>query len=228
VKPGGNGVNDDTTCPNASAGKPKVKKVLLEGVLVGAFGAALALVANAISPRGLVLTRNYFPAGTNRLVSVATTTPPRRSGASTNQVSTGQMLAAQLREKGLQLVVRTQAEQLVRDPRLQQGIIVFIDARDDERYQAGHIPGAYQFDPYRPEKYLTTVLPVCQAAEEIVFYCYGSDCEDSQMAALTLRDAGIPNQKLFVYVGGMAEWATNALPVEIGPRNSGNLRNAAK
>ena len=91
-------------------------------------------------------------------------------------------------------------------------------------YQQGHIPGAYEFDPYRPEKYFGDVLPVCQKAEQIVVYCNGGDCDDSESAALLLRDVGIPNQKLFVYGGGMAEWITNSLPVETGARNSGNLR----
>jgi hypothetical protein len=35
---------------------------------------------------------------------------------------------------------------------------------------------------------------------------------------------GIPNQKLFIFGGGIAEWATNNLPVETGARNSGNVR----
>jgi len=43
-----------------------------------------------------------------------------------------------------------------------------------------------------------------------------------------LRDVGISNQKLFVYAGGITEWMTNSLPVEIGARNSGNLRNMNK
>jgi hypothetical protein len=39
---------------------------------------------------------------------------------------------------------------------------------------------------------------------------------------------GIPNQKLFVFGGGIAEWTTNGLPVETGARNNGNLRNMNK
>ena len=120
----------------------------------------------------------------------------------------------------------SQAAQLFQDPRFKQGSIVFIDARDEQHYQEGHIPGAYEFDPYRPEKYFAAVLPVCKAAEQIVVYCNGGDCDDSESAALLLRDVGIANQKLFVYGGGITEWTTNGLPVETGERNSGNLRNA--
>ena len=38
-----------------------MKKLLLEAVLVAMTGAVLAFAANALSPRGLQLSRNYFP-----------------------------------------------------------------------------------------------------------------------------------------------------------------------
>lgn len=204
--------------------RPAVKGVLLEAALVAVIGAAFAFGANLISPRGLALTRNYFPAGINRPVpaarDVANTNPPASSPA--------QLLAVRLKEQGLQWVDGRQAAQLFHDPRFKQGSIAFIDARDEQHYREGHIPGAYEFDPYRPEKYFATVLPVCQAAEQIVFYCNGGDCDDSESAAITLRDVGIANQKLFVYPGGITEWTTNGLPVEIGGQNSGNLRSTNK
>jgi rhodanese-related sulfurtransferase len=133
-----------------------------------------------------------------------------------------------MKEKGLQVMDGSQTAQLFHNPRFQSNLIVFIDARDEEHYRQGHIPGAYEFDPYHPEKYFDTVLPVCQKAEQIVVYCNGGDCDDSESAALLLRDVGIPNQKLFVYGGGITEWTTNSLPVETGARNSGNLRNMNK
>ena len=105
---------------------------------------------------------------------------------------------------------------------------MFIDARNDEHYQEGHIPGAYQFDHYRAAQYFATVLPVCQAADQVVVYCTGGHCEDSEFAALFLRDAGIPAAKLLVYGGGITEWTANGLPIEVGARKSGQLRNANK
>ena len=105
---------------------------------------------------------------------------------------------------------------------------MFIDARDDVNYSVGHIPGAYQFDPYHLEKYRATVIPICQAAEQVVVYCTGGDCEDSEFAAIALRDSGIANQKLFVFAGGITEWTDNQLPVEIDVRKSGRLRGEAK
>jgi rhodanese-related sulfurtransferase len=201
-----------------------VRNVLLEALLVAGTGIVLAFGGNLVSPRGLALTRNYFPANINRPV------PAARAAANTNSPgsSPAQLLAAQLKELGLQWVDGPQAVQLFHDPRFKQGSIVFIDARDEQHYREGHIPGACEFDPYYPEKYFATVFPVCQAAEQIVVYCIGGDCDDSESAAITLRDVGIANRKLFVYTGGITEWTTNGLPVEIGWRNSGNLRSTNK
>jgi len=49
-----------------------VKKVLLEAALVGLVGAALAFVANGLSPQGLKLGRDYFP-GASKAGSAPTT-----------------------------------------------------------------------------------------------------------------------------------------------------------
>jgi len=201
-----------------------VRCVFLETLLVAAVGIVLAFGANLVSPRGLALTRNYFPAGISRPA------PATRDVASTNApaASPAQLLAAQLKEQGLQWVDGRQAAQLFHDPRYLQGNVAFIDARDEQHHREGHIPGAWEFDPYYPEKYFPTVLPVCQAAEQIVVYCNGGDCDDSESAAILLRDVGIENGKLFIYTGGITEWITNGLPVEIGGRNSGNLRRTSK
>jgi rhodanese-related sulfurtransferase len=193
-------------------------------VLVALAGLVLAFIANALSPRGLALSRNYFPGQTNGAVAAPLIAPSPPAADGTNPASAAQLLAARLEEKGLHIADSNRVARLVHDPRYQQELVVFVDARDDEHYQAGHVPGAFQLDPFRPEQYLPAVLPACQSAEEIVVYCNGGDCEDSEFAAITLRDAGIAPQKLWVYPGGFAEWTTNNLPVEIGARNSGDLR----
>jgi rhodanese-related sulfurtransferase len=205
-------------------------KILLEALAVLAVGIAVALTANQISPRGLVLARNYFPQGIKGHAPVTTGVGSPGGTANTNPaaISPAQLLAARLREQGLQLMEGSRAAQLFHDPRFQQGSIMFIDARDEAHYQEGHIPGAYEFDPYRPEKYFAIVFPVCQAAEQIVVYCIGGDCDDSESAVITLRDVGIATNKLFIYGGGITEWTTNGLPIEVGGRNSGNLRNPKK
>ena len=206
-----------------------VGRIFGEAFLVAVLGTTFAFTANQISPLGLTLTRDYFPSGTTHSVRpVDGTGLPGASGTNSEVVFPVQFLAAQMKEKGLQLLDDSQALRLFRDPRFQQDVIVFVDARDEEHYQQGHIPGAYEFDPYHPEKYFDAVLSVCQKAGQIVVYCNGGDCDDSESAAILLRDVGISNQKLFVYGGGITEWTTNGLPVEAGIRNSGILRNTNK
>jgi len=200
-----------------------VKSVVLEALVVAAIGAALAFAANGISPRGLKLTRDFFGTGdrshTNQTVSTYPGTP-----GSTNVPSPHDLLVSRLREKGLSLVDRNRVIQLFHDPRREQNLVIFVDSRDDEHYQKGHVPGAYQLDYFRPENYLADLLPLCQLAEEIVVYCNGGNCEESEFTATFLLSAGLPKEKLLVYGGGITEWETNRLPVEIGARLSGQIQ----
>ena len=196
-----------------------MRNVFFEALLVGATGLILALAANGLSPRGLKLTRNYSPGGA---LAAARALP----ATETNAAASTQVLGAQLRAEGLQLADSNLVSRLFADPRREQDLVVFVDARDDEHYQNGHIPGAYQLDHYHPENYLAAVLPVCQEAEKIVVYCKGGSCEDSEQTAIFLRDAGVSKEKLFVYAGGFDEWSANRQPIELGSRNSGKLRPA--
>ena len=194
-------------------------------MLVAALGAVLAFAANGLSPRGLKLSNNYFPGAQPTLPSptkAAAVTSPK----ATNANPAVEMLSARLQQDGLQLADGELAQQLFRDPRHNQDLVIFIDARDDPHYAAGHIPGAYHFDRFHPEDYLTNVVQACLSAEQIVFYCNGGDCDDSEHAAIMLRDSlGLPRDKVFVYGGGIMEWASNGLPLEVGARNSGVLTN---
>ena len=207
----------------------ELKRVLLEALVVAAVGLAFALLANLVSPRGLSLTRNYFPgsATTHRKIDVANSNfnaaAPANNGAGQ---SAQEAVTARLKEKGLQPIDSREAMQLFHDPQYALELIVFIDARDDRHYTEGHIPGAYQFDRYYPEKHLLAVLPACLNATKIVVYCSGGNCEDSEFAALTLKDAGALLERIVVYAGGMTEWAAKGLPIEVGGRNSGKMRPA--
>jgi rhodanese-related sulfurtransferase len=215
-------VSSQSQTQSPPVSKARGKSILLESLLVAVTGLVFALMANQVSPRGIKLPDNYFPGTT------ITTTGGTNVMTGTNAPATGiQKLIEQLKANGLQVVVSNQVFELYQDPRKAQELVVFIDARDDKHFGEGHIPGAYQLDHYRKENYLGTVLPVCMTAEQIVVYCTGGDCEDSQFTAITLRDAGIGNEKLLVYAGGMQEWSSLGYPVEMGPRNSGILRTNA-
>jgi rhodanese-related sulfurtransferase len=58
---------------------------------------------------------------------------------------------------------------------------------------------------------------------KVVVYCNGGECEDSEFAAIMLRDAGVPREALFIYAGGITEWKAQRLPMEAGARRSGEL-----
>ena len=193
-----------------------MKRVSLEALGVILTGVALAFAANAFSPKGLKLSRNYFPA--QPLIGISNSIPLPHGSNSFAAV------AALLKAKGLQPALTSEVRNLFEDPRYLQNFVIFIDARDETKFQAGHIPGAWQFDYYHPERYLAAILPLAQMAHEIVVYCGGGDCEDSQLTASFLKDAGIPADKIRVYVGGVTDWGAAGLPLEMGERGSGRLK----
>ena len=207
----------------------KARAILFEMGFVVVAGLILALTANALSPRGLRLGQNYFPsaAGSALPARVAETNSDARPPEGRNPAaSEATATLRRLEQRGLQLISSNEVVALFRDPRREQVLIAFIDARDDEHYQAGHIPGAWQFHHYHADTYFPVVLPVCMNAQQVVVYCTGGTCEDSEFAAVMLRDAGVPRSSLFVYAGGITEWKGNGLPVETGGRGSGQLLNS--
>ena len=206
-----------------------MRSVIIESLLIAIVGGILAFGANALSPRGLVLSRNYFPSDRSRpLPNPATGGVQAHTSPTTSPAANADPLLEQVRAEGLRLVDGTQTKTLFSDPRTDQGLVIFIDARSDEHYQEGHIPGAYQLDHFHPERYLASVLPVCQTAEQIIIYCNGGSCDDSLQTAIFLRDAGIPKERLFIYGGGITEWSAKGAPVETGGRKSGVLVSGPK
>jgi rhodanese-related sulfurtransferase len=201
---------------------------LQEGALVAVIGAALAFAANGLSPHGLELTKDYYPGDKVASPTTAGATNLTNAAATTTN-SPLEILSARLRANGLQLAESNHVAQFFHDPRREQDGVIFIDARDEDHYRAGHIPGAYHFDRFQPQNYFTNVGQVCLSAQQMVFYCNGGDCDDSEQAAIMLRDSlGIPKEKVFVYGGGFTEWTNNGMPFELGQRNSGELTNVVK
>ena len=198
-----------------------MKRLLLEVIIVGVVGLTVALAANALSPRGLKLSRDYFPTAKVGATNAAAVATNNSAGLIPEPQSLAAKVAARLQQKGLKLADSDQVYQLFQDPRYQQGLVVFIDSRDDTHFLQGHIPGAWQLDYYRYETFLAAVLPACMMAQEIIVYCNGGDCEDSEFTALLLRDAQVPLEKLRVYGGGISDWQSKGRPIETGPRNSG-------
>jgi rhodanese-related sulfurtransferase len=215
-------VKEGINPPTAGSARAPAR-VITEALLVAMAGVGLALAANALSPRGLSLTRNYFPGSPEPVgANAGTNGTPAVTGTESNAVNAA--LVARLKQDGLRLIDLNEAKQLFDDPRRERELIVFIDVRDDEHYEQGHIPGAIQFDRYHPEKFLGLVLTACLPAEQVVVYCTGGECEDSEFAAVTLKQANVPAEKIAVFGGGITEWMAKQLPVETGARGSGQIR----
>jgi len=211
-------MNESTSQTGLPKRRGIIHTVLREALFVALAGVAFAIAANELSPFGLSLTRNYFPvaAGTNLTIV-------RAVAATVTNQPPAEHLRDELSAAGLQLAVSNQVIAWFADPRRLTGHIVFIDARNEADYGQGHVPGAWLFDPYQPEKYFPAVVPPAQAADIIVVYCHGGDCDDSLSAATLLRQVGISGEKISVYGGGFGEWETLGRPVESGPQNSGQI-----
>jgi rhodanese-related sulfurtransferase len=214
-----------------------VIRVFREALLVALFGAAFGFAANAISARGLKLTRDYFPGASRHTVSTpapvnnqtqaATHTTATPTSATTP--SAEQQAIARLHQKGLQVADDDQVFSLFHDPRYEQGLVIFIDARNEEHFQHGHIPGAYQFYHVYPEKSLPTIMPACNAAQQILIYCNGGDCELSEFAAdFLINSLQVPQNKILIYAGGINAWQARKHPIETGDRKSGQISSPTK
>ncbi len=220
--------------PSSRSGRVReLARVLLEALLVAVAGLVFALSANQVSPRGLVLARDYFPGATTLLDPHGSNHPaPAPISVANAPPSAGETKAAnpvvvRLAQQGLTLIDHTEAVALFRDPRYEQERVVFVDARNAQAYAESHIPGAYSLDHYYPEKYLPDVLPACQLAEKVVVYCTGGECEDSEFTAVMLKEAGIPADRLAVYGGGIHAWKEHGMPLETGARGSGPVAGTA-
>ncbi len=208
-------------------------RILFEAVLVALLGALCGFAGNALSKDGLDLGRDYFaglraPPAEPLASSPATTATPAATapveGPATAPASApaglDEAVAERLRRAGLEPVGREQAKQWFDDP---DQATTFVDARNDDHYQAGHIPRAWQFDHYHPDRYVNEILPIASASERVLIYCYGKDCVDSELVAQDLISLGIPAFMVVVYVGGFSDWASAGFPIERGARGSGDV-----
>ncbi len=204
-----------------------MKHLLAESLAIALVGGVLSFSANQLSSKGLNLARNYFPLSPSPTGNSAPVTNALSTSSDANVVASeaSDQTVARLEARGLQAIDHQTTLAWFKDSAFHQELTIFVDARDDQNYQAGHIPGAYQLDYYRPENYLPSVLQAASLAQKIVVYCNGGDCEDSEFTARLLATV-VPAERIFVYAGGIEEWFAAGLPVEIGARQSGALRTA--
>jgi rhodanese-related sulfurtransferase len=93
------------------------------------------------------------------------------------------------------------------EKRLEEGDVVVIDVRPIEEFAAGHIPKARSI----PVNELKRRLAELPRTKQIVAYCRGPYCVQSDEAVSLLRQQGFEARRLEV---GLPDWRAGGLPVE--------------
>jgi rhodanese-related sulfurtransferase len=89
--------------------------------------------------------------------------------------------------------------------------IIFIDARDVEDYDYGHISGSINIPYDYLDEYWESVIDTLDRDREYVIYCSGGECESSLLLGRYLDELGFFN--LHIFYGGWEEWEINGLPI---------------
>ena len=88
--------------------------------------------------------------------------------------------------------------------------ILFVDARDIEENEEGHIPGALSSEDFME---LTFQIEEVQSkSAPIITYCGGGECAKSEDLAYDLQATGY--NQIYIYLGGWMEWENKGFEIE--------------
>jgi len=186
------------------------KRIIFEALVLAVVAVGVGFGANALRGKGMVKpTLNYFEKG--GLVGKAAAPNGAKARTKTDDSQPIKKLEHPYQELTFDEVV-----DIFNDPTVDTGHYLFVDARKDEEFQAGHIPGAIQCNHYRLEEYIYPLIDRADGAEKIVVYCGGGNCEDSIFVCKDLTDFDIPFEAIYLYSGGWKEWSQKGMPSEKG------------
>ena len=192
-----------------------VKQTIVEMVLLGLLSTGLAFGVNAMRSEGRIKpTYNYFdksmPGASSASVKTPTPSPVvmvqslTGTAKSSPTAPISKHLEHPYNEIGLDEVVA-----VLKDPGTASGLNVFVDARKEDDFAEGHIPGAIRCFPYEIEKCINNVLDHANGADKVIVYCGGGDCEDSIFMCRALVEASVPFEAIHLYAGGWKEWSAH-------------------
>jgi rhodanese-related sulfurtransferase len=92
------------------------------------------------------------------------------------------------------------------------GAALFLDARNPEDFDAGHIPKALNLPVEQFPEFFPKVGPMLAPDSQIVVYCDGTECELSHRLADQLRQMGYTN--VHILFNGWTTWKTAGFPIE--------------
>jgi rhodanese-related sulfurtransferase len=86
---------------------------------------------------------------------------------------------------------------------------IWVDAREESYYQAGHIPGALHLNRHNWQQSLGHLLESQIQDKPIIVYC-SAGCHESHRVAAKLRELGLEHVQ--VLEGGYEAWEKTARP----------------
>jgi len=111
--------------------------------------------------------------------------------------------------EGLQTMSLEEAKTLY-----EAGVALFLDARDYEAFQKGHLPGALNIPPQEAESRISEIKEMADAGMTVVTYCHGIDCSLAANLAHALQAQGLPSVRPLI--NGWGDWVDAGYPVEGG------------
>lgn len=162
-----------------------IQKTIKEIIILVVVSVALALAANTFSPKGIALVGQWDIA--KGVISAS----PAGDAAD--------------RPEEIDSVVR--AKDL-----FDKEDVLFVDARSQNHYENGHIPGAVPLPVGQFEERIESFLNRYPSEQPIVIYCSGRTCEDSHDLAQFLSDVGFTNVRIFI--DGFPGWEAQGYPIE--------------
>ena len=162
-----------------------IRKTIKEIIILMGVSVALALVVNTLSPRGIALVGQWD------IDEGVITASPGGDAAGRPQEIDSVSLAKYIYDKNEAL---------------------FVDARSQNDYDNGHIPGAVSLPVGRFEERIESFLNRYPPEQPIVTYCTGRTCEDSHDLAQYLSDVGFTDVRIFI--DGFPGWEAEGYPIE--------------
>ena len=160
-------------------------KTVKEIIILLAVAVALALLVNFFSPRGIALVGQW-----DTSEGVITANPQINEEEQLHEIDS---------------VAR--AKEI-----FDQGNVLFVDARSQDNYEDGHIPGAVSLPVGQFDDQIESFLDQYAPDQPIVTYCSGRTCEDSHDLAGFLMDAGFMDVQIFI--DGFPGWEAEGYPIE--------------
>ena len=84
------------------------------------------------------------------------------------------------------------------------GLALFVDAREAKEFKIGHIPGAINLPAEEFQQYYQDYAEWLPVDVPLVVYCQGDPCDESRTVLTYLKNFG--HEDLILFPGGWLEW----------------------